>query len=81
VIERAVILGDGDRFAIDEGWLKRQMRANPKRAGALHKTLVKQEKEMIEAALAPVRAESLDPQAPPPNSACSRAPLIQKLGV
>jgi formate hydrogenlyase transcriptional activator len=52
VIERAVILGDGDTFAIDEGWLKRQMRANPKRTGPLHNTLVKQEKEMIEAALA-----------------------------
>jgi formate hydrogenlyase transcriptional activator len=52
VIERAVILGDGVTFAIDEGWLKRQMRANPKRTGELHSTLVKQEKEMIEAALA-----------------------------
>src|SRR5258707_3282762 len=52
VIERAVILGDGETFAIDEGWLKRQMHANPKRTGALHNTLVKQEKEMIEAALA-----------------------------
>src|SRR5882672_4972550 len=52
VIERAVILGDSETFAIDEGWLRRQMRANPKRTGALHSTLVKQEKEMIEAALA-----------------------------
>ena len=37
---------------MDEGWLKRQMRANQKRTGELHSTLVKQEKEMIEAALA-----------------------------
>ena len=52
VIERAVILSEGETFAMDEAWLKRELRANPKRTGALHGTLVKQEKEMIEAALA-----------------------------
>src|SRR5712671_192251 len=52
VIERAVILSEGQTFAIDEGWLRRQMRANPRRTGTLHGTLVKEEKEMIEAALA-----------------------------
>src|ERR1700726_3937424 len=51
VIERAVILSEGETFAMDEGWLKRELRANPKRTGPLHGTLVKQEKEMIEAAL------------------------------
>src|ERR1700720_3065178 len=52
VIERAVILSDGETFAMDAGWLKRELRANPKRTGTLHGTLVQQEKEMIEAALA-----------------------------
>ena len=52
VIERAVILSEGETFALDEGWLKRELRANPKRTSTLHGTLVKQEKEMIEAALA-----------------------------
>jgi formate hydrogenlyase transcriptional activator len=52
VIERAVILSEGEAFALDEGWLKRELRANPKRTGTLHGTLVKQEKEMVEAALA-----------------------------
>src|SRR5436309_8782680 len=52
VIERAVILSEGETFAMDEGWLKRELRANPKRTGTLHGTLVKEEKEMIEAALA-----------------------------
>src|SRR5947209_6690652 len=52
VIERAVILSEGQTFAMDEAWLKRELRANPKRTGALHGTLVKQEKEMIEATLA-----------------------------
>jgi len=52
VIERAVILSEGDTFAMDEAWLKREARATPKRSGTLHGTLVKQEKEIIEAALA-----------------------------
>src|SRR6266705_1260451 len=52
VIERAVILSEGETFAMDAGWLKRELRANPRRTGTLHGTLVKQEKEMIEAALA-----------------------------
>jgi formate hydrogenlyase transcriptional activator len=37
---------------MDEGWLKRELRANPRRTGTLLGTLVKQEKELIEAALA-----------------------------
>ena len=45
VIERAVILSEGETFALDEAWLKRELRANPKRTGTLNGTLVKQEKE------------------------------------
>jgi formate hydrogenlyase transcriptional activator len=52
VIDRAVILSEGETFAMDEGWLKRELRATPKRSGTLHGTLVKQEKDLIEAALA-----------------------------
>jgi formate hydrogenlyase transcriptional activator len=52
VIERAVILSEGDTFAMDEAWLKRELRTTPKRSGTLHGSLLKQEKEMIEAALA-----------------------------
>jgi len=53
VIERAVILSDGDIFSVDETWLKRpssHTAASPAftLSGVLHKT----EKEMIEAALA-----------------------------
>jgi formate hydrogenlyase transcriptional activator len=51
VIERAVILSDGETLAMDETWLKREMRANPKRTITLPGSLAKQEKEMIEAAL------------------------------
>jgi len=52
VIERAVILSEGDIFCVDETWLKPQA---PQFAGpraALNSALQRQEKEMIEAALA-----------------------------
>jgi formate hydrogenlyase transcriptional activator len=52
VIERAVILCDGETFSIDETWLKREQ---PRVSGPvvpLVTTLVEREREMIEAALA-----------------------------
>src|SRR5882724_7874020 len=52
VIERAVILSEGETLAVDETWLRRELPASPKRRSTLTSTLVKQEKEMIEAALA-----------------------------
>jgi formate hydrogenlyase transcriptional activator len=52
VIERAVILCDGESFSVDESWLKRELPSSPGRSGTLNRTLVTQEKEMIEAALA-----------------------------
>jgi formate hydrogenlyase transcriptional activator len=53
VIERAVILSDGDIFSVDETWFKRapsQAAACP--AFALSGVLHRQEKQMIEVALA-----------------------------
>ena len=52
VIERAVILSDGDVFSVDETWLKREPPQVASRAAALNGALHRQEKEMIEAALA-----------------------------
>ena len=52
IIERAVILSDDDNLAVDETWLKREPIQNPVRSRTLDGALVKQEKEMIEAALA-----------------------------
>jgi formate hydrogenlyase transcriptional activator len=51
VIERAVILSDDDTLAVDETWLKREPAQNPARPRTLDGALVRQEKEMIEAAL------------------------------
>jgi formate hydrogenlyase transcriptional activator len=52
VIERAVILSEDDALAVDETWLKWDPAQKPVRPRSLDGALVKQEKEMIEAALA-----------------------------
>src|SRR5580658_8085918 len=52
VIERAVILSEGDTFSVDEAWLKRQAPQFSRPTAALNRALQRQEKEMIEAALA-----------------------------
>jgi formate hydrogenlyase transcriptional activator len=52
IVERAVILSDNDTLAVDETWLKWEPAQKPVRTRALDIALVRQEKEMIEAALA-----------------------------
>jgi PAS domain S-box-containing protein len=52
VIERAVILSEGDIFSVDETWFKPQASQLPGPTVALNGALQRQEKEMIEAALA-----------------------------
>src|SRR5713101_171761 len=52
VIERAVILSEDDTLAVDQTWLKREPGQNPVGPATLDGALVRQEKEMIEAALA-----------------------------
>ena len=52
VIERTVVLCDGETFSIDETWLKRESPPVSSVDVPLVPTLVQREKEMIEAALA-----------------------------
>src|SRR5467141_1238934 len=52
VIERAVILSEDDTLDVDQTWLKMEPGQNPARPATLDGALVRQEKEMIEAALA-----------------------------
>jgi len=52
VIERAVILCDGDTFAVDETWLKRESHPLSGPTMPFVTTLVERERAMIEAALA-----------------------------
>ncbi|HEX4164922.1 MAG TPA: sigma 54-interacting transcriptional regulator, partial [Bryobacteraceae bacterium] len=61
VIERAVILSDGDTFSVDDTWLKQE---SPQVAGPtvpLGGALLSQEKEMIESALAESRGRISGP--------------------
>src|SRR5271155_2308544 len=51
VIERAVILSEGDIFSVDETWLKRQTPESASPTVTLNNTLHRQEKEMIKGAL------------------------------
>ena len=51
VIERAVILCDGETFSVDETWLRRELPVARSRPSALNRVLARQGKEMIEAAL------------------------------
>jgi PAS domain S-box-containing protein len=52
VVERAVILCEGETFSVEETWLKREPPSKSVRPGPFNGTLVRQEKEMIEVALA-----------------------------
>ena len=51
VIERAVILCDGETFSVDEAWLTRVAPKSPATSVPLVANLVEREKEMIETAL------------------------------
>src|ERR1700723_693072 len=61
VIERAVILSDGDTFSVDETWLKWQAPQVASPTVALNGALLRREKEMIEAALAESRGRISGP--------------------
>jgi formate hydrogenlyase transcriptional activator len=52
VIERAVILCEGDPFSVDETWLCLELPVARSRRSTLNGVLARQEKEMIETALA-----------------------------
>ncbi|BDG05060.1 sigma-54 interaction domain-containing protein [Anaeromyxobacter oryzae] len=52
VIERAVILSDGDTFVVEESWFRREASQGPAPSASLTGTLAASERELIEAALA-----------------------------
>jgi len=51
VIERAVILCEGEAFSVDETWLRRELPVAGSRVRTLNRVLARQEKAMIETAL------------------------------
>jgi len=84
VIERAVILSDGDIFCVNETWLKRQAPRFAAPAVALNSALQRQEKEMIEAALAEARGRVSGPDGAATKLGLPRPTLdakIKRLGI
>jgi formate hydrogenlyase transcriptional activator len=61
VIERAVILSEGDSFALDETWLKLERTRDTIPTVALNGALLRQEKQLIETALAESRGRVSGP--------------------
>jgi formate hydrogenlyase transcriptional activator len=61
VIERAVILSEGDAFSLDETWFRSEKTRHTAPTVALNGTLLQQEKELIEAALAKSRGRVSGP--------------------
>src|SRR3989454_5774581 len=61
VIERAVILSEGDTFSLDETWFRPDEPRYSTPTVALNGTLLRQEKEMIESALAESRGRVSGP--------------------
>src|SRR5712672_1111237 len=51
VIERAVILCEGETLSVDETWLRRELPVARSRVSTLNRVLARREKEMIETAL------------------------------
>jgi formate hydrogenlyase transcriptional activator len=51
VVERAVILCDGETFSVDESWVQREECGVPEKSVVFTEALVRREKQMIEAAL------------------------------
>ena len=62
VIERAVILSEGETLAVDQASLKRKQVPNRGRTGTLNGALKTQEREIIEAALAESRGRISGPE-------------------
>jgi formate hydrogenlyase transcriptional activator len=78
VVERAVILCDGETFSIDETWLQRETRRT-RPPVALTATLANQEREMIEAALVESRGRISGPSGAAEKLGMPRTTLESKI--
>jgi formate hydrogenlyase transcriptional activator len=79
VIERAVILCEGETFSVDAAWLKRESRARAGRTIPLMATLTDKEKEMIESALAESRGRISGPSGAAAKLGIPRQTLDSKI--
>jgi PAS domain S-box-containing protein len=84
VIERAVILCDGDTFSVDETWLKRESPEVHEPAVPFVGAIISREKEMIETALAESRGRIAGPVGAAAKLGIPRQTLeskIKRLGI
>ena len=84
VVERAVILCDGETFSVDETWLKRESHQSTGPTVPLAATLVEREKEAIESALAECQGRISGPSGAAAKLGIPRQTLeskIAKLGI
>jgi formate hydrogenlyase transcriptional activator len=79
VIERAVVLCEGDTFSIDETWLKRTSRRPTGREILLVATVAAHEKELIEAALAKSKGRIAGPSGAASKLGIPRQTLESKI--
>ncbi len=79
VVERAVILCDGECFTIDETWLQSEARRTSKPPIALAATLVNQEREIIKAALEESRGRISGPSGAAGKLGIPRTTLESKI--
>jgi formate hydrogenlyase transcriptional activator len=79
VVERAVILCEGETFVIDESWLRRRGNRVAGRAVSFAGTLAEREREMIEAALAASRGRVSGPSGAAAKLGLPRQTLDSKI--
>jgi formate hydrogenlyase transcriptional activator len=79
VIERAVILSEGDTFSVEETWLKREASRPSRSTAPLAVTLADREREMIEAALADSRGRIAGPSGAAARLGIPRQTLDSKI--
>ncbi|HZO52615.1 MAG TPA: sigma-54 dependent transcriptional regulator, partial [Bryobacteraceae bacterium] len=81
VIERAVILCDGETFCVDETWLKRENRQPSGPAVPLETALMRREREAIETALAETRGRVGGPKGAAAKLGIPRQTLESKIKI
>jgi formate hydrogenlyase transcriptional activator len=79
VIERAVILCEGETFSVDSAWLKRESRGQSGTSAPLAAMLADREREMIEAALAESRGRIAGPSGAAAKLGIPRQTLDSKI--
>jgi PAS domain S-box-containing protein len=79
IVERSVILRDGDTFWIEKAWLASGQPPRQELAGPLPDTLQNQEKEMIEAALAESKGKVAGPEGAAAKLGIPRSTLDSKI--